>query len=106
MQDDIIQMLNYIEERFLSMAERENGKQYPIDILAALSERTINRLWVIIILLILYCGVMTYLYIDERNSYETIESEVSMEAPEGYLDHVYVSGVGDVYYYGESESEG
>ena len=75
------------------MAERE--KQYDNDIIAALAKHIITRLWVIILLLIAYCGVMTYLYIDERTSYETYEIEQEVDTGDG---DAYVAGVGDVYY--------
>lgn len=83
------------------MQEREI-KKYDNDIFAAFASRVVTRLWVIIILLIAYCAVMTYLYIDERNSYETYEIEQEVDTGEG---DAYVAGVGDVYY-GESEAEG
>ena len=82
------------------MAERE--KRYDNDIIAALAKHTITRLWIIIILLIAYCGVMTYLYIEERNSYETYEIEQEVDTGDG---DAYVAGVGDVYY-GEGKAEG
>ena len=82
------------------MADRE--KRYDNDIIAALAKHTITRLWIIIILLIAYCGVMTYLYIEERNSYETYEIEQEVDTGDG---DAYVAGVGDVYY-GESKAEG
>lgn len=75
------------------MAERE--KQYDNDIIAALAKHIITRLWIIIILLIAYCGVMTYLYIDSITQYETISVEQEVDTEEG---DAYVAGVGDVYY--------
>ena len=87
------------------MQEKEI-KRYDNDIFAAFASRVVTRLWVVIILLIAYCGVMTYLYIDVRNSYESIQSEIELEAPDGYIDHAYISGVGDVYCYGEDQSSG
>lgn len=81
------------------MAERE--KQYTIDILASMAERTIKRLWIIIIILIgLLCG-MTYLYVDAITQYETISVEQEVDTEEG---DAYVAGVGDVYY-GTNPSE-
>lgn len=75
------------------MAERE--KQYTIDILASMAERTIKRLWIIIIILIGLLGGMTYLYIDAITQYETISVEQEVDTEEG---DAYVAGVGDVYY--------
>lgn len=75
------------------MTERE--KQYDNDIIAALAKHVITRLWIIIILLIAYCGVMTYLYIDSITQYETISVEQEVDTDEG---DAYVAGVGDVYY--------
>lgn len=75
------------------MAERE--KQYTIDILASMAERTIKRLWIIIIILIGLLAGMTYLYIDAITQYETISVEQEVDTEEG---DAYVAGVGDVYY--------
>lgn len=75
------------------MAERE--KQYTIDILASMAERTIKRLWIIIIILIGLLGGMTYLYVDAITQYETISVEQEVDTEEG---DAYVAGVGDVYY--------
>ena len=81
------------------MAERE--KQYTIDILASMAERTIKRLWIIIIILIGLLGGMTYLYIDAITQYETISVEQEVDTETG---DAYVAGVGDVYY-GTSPAE-
>jgi uncharacterized protein YpmB len=75
------------------MVEKE--KQYTIDILASLAERTIKRLWIIIIILIALLGCMTYLYIDAITQYETISVEQEVDTEQG---DAYVAGVGDVYY--------
>lgn len=73
----------------------QRDKQYSIDIIAAMAERTVRRLWVLVILLIAYCGVMTYLYIQEKTSYETTEATVEVDTGEG---DAFVAGIGDVYY--------
>lgn len=83
------------------MQEKEI-KKYDYDIFAAFASRVVTRLWVIIILLIAYCGVMTYLYIEERNSYETYEIQQEVDTGEG---DAHVAGVGDVYY-GEGKATG
>lgn len=82
------------------MPDRE--KQYNIDIISALAKHTITKMWVVIILLVIYCGVMTYFYIEEKSSYETTEATVEVDTGEG---DAYVAGIGDVYY-GESAREG
>lgn len=81
------------------MADRE--RQYTIDILASMAERTIKRLWIIIIILIGLLGGMTYLYIDAITQYETISVEQEVDTQTG---DAYVAGVGDIYY-GESPTE-
>lgn len=83
------------------MTERDI-KKYDNDIFAAFARLVFTRLWVIILLLIAYCGVMTYLYIDVINSYKTYEVEQEVDTGEG---DAYVAGVGDVYY-GEGKTEG
>ena len=63
-------------------------------------ERVIRWIASIMILLIAYCGVMTYLYIDAATSFETQEATVEVDTGDG--DAV-VAGIGDVYY-GENPS--
>ena len=85
-----------------SMTEKE---RYDKDLIVALARQAIQRLWIICLVLIVYAGVMTYLYITERTSYETVKSEIEMDAKDGNIDHVQVAGVGDIYY-GEDTSDG
>ena len=77
-------------------------QQYYVDIVSGLAERTIKRLWVLVILLILFSGTITYFYVDLLNNLETVEVTQEVETGEG---NAYVAGVGDVNY-GESEADG
>lgn len=80
---------------------RQQGDKYYTDIIAAMADRTIKRLWVVIIILLIGFFTMTYLYIAEKTSYETTEATVEVDTGEG---NAYVAGIGDVYY-GESQGE-
>lgn len=81
------------------MAEKTN--QYTKDILLAFAERTVKRLWVLLILMTIYCGIITYLYVDAITQYETVEVTQEVDTGDGAA---YVAGVGDVNY-GESQAE-
>lgn len=88
------------------MADREK-EQYHIDILVGLAERTIKKLWVIIILLIvlLFGSNAGWLYYESQ--FETVESttnEIEQEVDTGEGSAI-VSGVGDIYY-GEGQADG
>lgn len=78
----------------------EREQQYYTDIISAQSERTNQRMFIIILFLIVYCAVMTFLYVREKISYETIELTQEVETNSG---SAYVSGIGDVNY-GESKT--
>ena len=79
-------------------------KQYYVDIVKGLAESTIRKLWIVIIILIILCGLMTYLYIDLYKSVETYEytQEVTQDAENGI--NRFIGSVGGDYY-GTAESE-
>lgn len=83
------------------MSEREN-EQYPIDILVGLAERTIHRLWVIIILLIvlLVASNLGWLYYDSQFETVTTTQEVE-QITDGGGDNHFTGGD----YYGETEGQ-
>lgn len=88
------------------MSEREN-QQYPIDILVGLAERTIKKLWVIIILLIVLLVGTNAGWIYYESQFEVAESttnEIEQEVDTGEGSAI-VSGVGDIYY-GEGQADG
>lgn len=74
-----------------------NQNQYFTDIISGLAERTIKRLWIIIIVLVLYCGFITYMYVDLRGQVETCEiTQDVMQETNGENSRNYFAG-GDVY---------
>lgn len=75
------------------------GDRYYIDLISALAERTIKRLWIIIILLVvLLVGTnAAWLYYEKSFADEVITQEVRQDADEGYNQFV----GGD--YYGTSD---
>lgn len=88
------------------MTEREN-QQYPIDVLVGFTERTVKKLWVIIILLVvlLFGSNAAWLYYESQ--FETVErttNEIEQEVDTGEGSAI-VSGVGDIFY-GEGETDG
>lgn len=74
---------------------------YTIDVLAAMAERTIKRLWVIIILLVvlLFGSNAAWVYYESQFADEVITQEVTQEADNGINRFV----GGD--YYGEADSQ-
>lgn len=82
------------------MVEKE--KQYTIDILASMAERTIKRLWIIIILLVILLFGSNAAWIYYEASYQDIEltQEVEQDA-NGSGTNNFIGGD----YYGTSESE-
>lgn len=82
------------------MRERE---QYPIDILTAFAERTVKRLWIIIILLIVLLVATNAGWIWYNAQFEdvttTIEQEVEQDAESG--NNSFVGGD----YYGEADGQ-
>ena len=78
-------------------------RQYTIDILASMAERTIRRLWVIIILLIvlLFGSNAAWIYYESQFTDESW----SYEATADNGSNAIANGEGEVYFYGgESES--
>ena len=82
---------------------REN-EQYPIDILTAFAERTVKRLWIIIILLIVLLVATNAGWIWYNAQFEdvttTIEQEVEQDTNGGGDNH-FVGGD----YYGEANGQ-
>jgi len=80
------------------MDERE---KYSIDLLTALAERTIKRLWVLIILLIILLFGTNAAWVYYENQFETVSVTQDVDSGEG---DVRMTGVGDIY--GESTPNG
>ena len=82
------------------MTERE--KQYGIDILKALAEQTIKKLWIIIILLIVLLFGTNAAWIWYEAQWEVVETAVTQESENGYNN--YIGNDGDIYN-GEANSQ-
>ena len=67
------------------LESKMEDKQYYVDIVKGLAESTIRKLWIVIIILIILCGLMTYLYIDLYKSVEIYEytQEVTHDESDG-----------------------
>lgn len=75
------------------MAEKN---QYTIDILGGMAERTIKRLWVIIILLIVLFVGTNAAWIYYESQWEVVETtEITQENDGGYNN--YIGNDGDIY---------
>lgn len=83
------------------MAERES--QYSIDIISAMAERTIKRLWIIILVLVvlLFGSNAAWLYYESQFTDEVWEIDAYTDGDGAAV----ANGNGEVYYYG-FQSEG
>ena len=70
----------------------------------ARSERTIKRLWVLAIILILLFAFSNGAWIYYFSQWEIVETEVHQEVETGQGDAI-ISGTGDVFY-GTSQADG
>lgn len=75
--------------------------QYTIDILSALAERTIKRLWIIIILLIVLLAGSWIWFTWYENQF--VDESWTYEATTDNGGNAIANGEGEVYYYGEGE---
>ena len=75
--------------------------KYNFDIFAAFAERTIKRLWIIILLLVVLLFGSNAAWLWYESPWEDVTVSQEVETGEG---SAYVAGVGDVY--GESEADG
>lgn len=88
------------------MVNREIDQQYGIDIVAALAKETINRLWIVIIILVLCIAGLIGWIIYRETQFQAVEettNEIEQEVDTGEGSAI-VSGVGDIYY-GEDQAE-
>lgn len=76
------------------MAERERS-QYTIDVLAALAERTIKRLWIIIILLVVLLVGSNVAWLYYESQWEVVQTEITQENERGFNN--YIGNDGDIY---------
>lgn len=84
------------------MERDREPNRYTIDIISAMAERTIKKLWGIIILLIILLGGSNAAWIWYESQF--MEEEWTFEATTDDGGNAIANGNGEVYYYGESES--
>lgn len=89
-------------ENSVNSQKPEQISYYAHEAEVARQERHTKRLWILVIVMIVYCAVMTGLYIYEKTQYETIEVTQEVDTGEG---NATVAGVGDINY-GESQTDG
>lgn len=81
-----------------------NEKQYYTDIISGLAERTIKRLWIIIILLIIFFVGSNCAWLWYEKQWEVTETTVTQEAIAGEDNDIRLIG-GD-FYGSTSEADG
>lgn len=83
------------------MDEKEKNQQYYTDIVAAMAERTIKRLWIVIILLIVLLVGSNAGWLWYESQWETVSTtqEVTQEAENG--ENHFIGGD----YYGSAENQ-
>ena len=84
------------------MVDKEKD-QYMIDIVSALAERTVKRLWIALILTILLLVGSNGLWIWRETQY--VDESWTYEATTDDGGNAIVNGDGEVNVYGESESD-
>lgn len=83
------------------MAEKERS-QYTIDVLAAMAERTIKRLWIVIVLLVVLLVGSNVAWLYYESQFE--DESWTFEATTDNGGNAIANGDGEVYYYGVGES--
>lgn len=77
-------------------SDEMKDEQYYVDIISAMAERTIKRLWIVIILLIVLLVGTNVAWLVYESSFEVIErTEITQENDGGYNN--YVGNDGDIY---------
>lgn len=79
-------------------SNKPNVRQYDIDLLSAMAERTIKRLWIIILVLIIALIGTNGAWLYYESQFETVETTIEAEQGDG----VNIVGGGDVNYGAES----
>lgn len=75
-------------------SNKPNVRQYDIDLLSAMAERTIKRLWIVILVLIIALIGTNGAWLYYESQVETIETTIEADQGEG----VNIVGGGDVNY--------
>ena len=77
-------------------SDKVKDEQYYVDIISAMAERTIKRLWIVIILLVVLLVGTNVAWLVYESSFEVIErTEITQENDGGYNN--YVGNDGDIY---------
>lgn len=77
-------------------------EEFNLEVLRMMAERTIKKLWILIIILVVLLFATNTLWVIHEMSYEEYSVEQEVDTGEG---DAYVAGVGDINY-GESEAKG
>ena len=77
-------------------SDKVKDEQYYVDIISAMTERTIKRLWIVIILLIVLLVGTNVAWLIYEAQWQVVETtEVTQENDGGYNN--YVGNDGDIY---------
>lgn len=79
-------------------SNKPNVRQYDIDLLSAMAERTIKRLWIIVLVLIIALIGTNGAWLYYESQFQTVETTIEAEQGDG----VNIVGGGDVNYGAES----
>lgn len=75
-------------------SNKPNVRQYDIDLLSAMAERTIKRLWICVLVLIIALIGTNGAWLYYESQFETITTEVTQENADGYNN--YIGNDGDI----------
>lgn len=85
------------------MVEKDRDQQYGIDIVAAFAERTVKRLWITIIILIMIIGIAGTWIVYRETQFQTTETTITQENKDGYNN--FIGNDGDIHN-GETDDHG
>ena len=83
-------------------SDEMKDEQYYVDIISAIAERTIKRLWIVIILLIVLVVGTNVAWIYYENQFEEVVTTIEAQTDDGGA--AIANADGSVTYYGESKS--
>lgn len=75
-------------------SNKPNVRQYDIDLLSAMAERTIKRLWICVLVLIIALIGTNGAWLYYESQFETITTEVTQGNADGYNN--YIGNDGDI----------
>lgn len=84
----------------------EKEKKYYTDIISGLAERTIKRLWIVVILLVILLVLTNAMWLYRESQFEDVVTTVTQEAQADGDSNISLRNIGGDYYGSESKTDG